>query len=273
MSAPPCVLCGNPTEIAFQSTILGKYDATYDSCPQCGLLRVRDPGWLEEAYAAPIAALDTGILDRSLGLANRLADVLLRMHGRGPFVDVAGGYGLLTRRMRDLGFEYFWVDEYAPNLVARGFEAAPGMKFAAASCIEVLEHLEDPLAFLRGVIDDWGVQTIVCTTETFESPVSPSWWYLTPQTGQHVTFFTPRTLACLAEKLEMNFASVRGTHIFSRSAIPARAIRLQDTRGLRQLRDFRRRRRIPGLTWTDHLDLSDRMGREVGRGASRETES
>ncbi len=39
-----------------------------------------------------------------------------------PFLDYAGGYGVFTRLMRDIGFDFYWHDPYTQNLFANGFE-------------------------------------------------------------------------------------------------------------------------------------------------------
>ena len=38
------------------------------------------------------------------------------------YLDVDGGYGMLTRLMRDYGFHFYWTDPYCQNILARGFE-------------------------------------------------------------------------------------------------------------------------------------------------------
>jgi hypothetical protein len=37
-------------------------------------------------------------------------------------VDCAGGYGILTRLLRDIGVDALWSDPFCQNLMALGFE-------------------------------------------------------------------------------------------------------------------------------------------------------
>jgi hypothetical protein len=37
----------------------------------------------------------------------------------GTFVDIGGGYGLLTRLMRDRGFDFYWKDPHCENIFAK----------------------------------------------------------------------------------------------------------------------------------------------------------
>jgi len=131
--------------------VLSKYDCGFYFCDDCGVLQAENPHWLEEAYASPIASADTGVLWRNLYLAQLTSVVLYFLFDRrGRFLDAAGGYGIFTRLMRDIGFDFYWTDKYSPNLTARGFEAeaGPGAPYTAVTAFEVMEHLPDPVAFV-----------------------------------------------------------------------------------------------------------------------------
>ncbi len=60
----------------------------------------------------------------------------------------AGGYGLLARLMRDLGFDCHGTDKYCDSLFAREVDPGPDFKADALFAMEVLEHIEDPLGFV-----------------------------------------------------------------------------------------------------------------------------
>ena len=214
-----CPLCQSDRENIFNAVLLRKHAVDYWYCDECGLLQTEEPYWLEEAYTDAIATADTGLVARNLSTARRLSTLLYCvLDRRGNYVDSAGGYGMLTRLMRDIGFNFFWHDEYCDNLLARGFEApnVPG-SVTAVTAFEVLEHLTNPLEFLAKCLEENGTSTIIVSTELYHGkPPSPGdWWYYTPETGQHISFYQRRTLQRLARELSLNLYSHRDIHILT----------------------------------------------------------
>jgi hypothetical protein len=220
-----CPVCDGIFEVSFVEKVLCKYDATFDYCKNCGFLRAREPHWLAEAYSSAIASTDTGLVMRNSTVARQLASVLygvLRERGQGRYVDIAGGYGMLTRMMRDYGFDFYWSDKYSANLMARGFEYSPELgPCLAVTAIEIMEHVEDPVAFVRDALKETQSNTFIFTTELFEGlpPRPEQWWYYSFETGQHIAFFQRKTLEIIAKRLGLFFASRGGIHIFSKSPI------------------------------------------------------
>ena len=113
-------MCDGTVRVFAAGRVLGDVDVTYLQCPSCGLVMADDPTWLEEAYADAIAPLDVGLLDRCQILANVTSSVLRseRLRG-GRFLDWAGGYGVLTRLMRDRGFDFAHTDVYTAQHLRR----------------------------------------------------------------------------------------------------------------------------------------------------------
>lgn len=210
----------------FSETVLGKYDVSYFHCRECGFLRTEEPYWLDEAYTRAIAAADTGLLQRNFTVAAKLAVVLfLCFDPRRAFVDVAGGYGTLTRLMRDIGFDFYWEDKYCQNLLAVGFESdKSSTPVHALTALEVLEHVPDPVEFLSGLMQRFGTRNIILSTETYGGPSPPdkSWWYYSFRTGQHIAFYRQQTLLRIAQRLKLEFHSVRGLHVFSQRPLSNR---------------------------------------------------
>ena len=254
-----CLVCNSSMPRTFSATLLQKYDVTYYHCPQCGLLQTEEPYWLEEAYADAIAVADTGLVMRNISLAAKLAALLyLSFDPRAAFVDVAGGYGMLTRLMRDYGFNFYWDDKFCTNLLARGFEAGNSPEpFAACTAFEVLEHVHDPLAFIRQQLEQYDCRTFIFTTELYEGgePPAQDWWYYAFNTGQHISFFQHKTLEKLAERLRLNFYSFNGLHIFTDQEMRKTALLQVMTGRLAPLMAQLIRRKLGSRTFADHAAL------------------
>lgn len=199
-----CRVCRTETVPFAEGQVLGHVDVTYERCPACGLVMALEPTWLEEAYGSAIAKLDIGLLDRCQILANVTATVLRaeRLRG-GRFLDWAGGYGTLTRLMRDRGYDFTHSDPLASNVFAEGHETAAvaGERYDMVTAFEVLEHLVDPVEALADVARV--TDRLLVTTQVLPDPAPRpgEWWYYTPESGQHITFYTAASLQALAREL------------------------------------------------------------------------
>ena len=242
----------------FSAQVLGKYQADYEVCDQCGYLRAHDPHWMNEAYSSAIADADTGLVMRNFAVASKLAGVLywvLGERGRGLYLDAAGGYGMLTRLMRDFGFDFYWADKYCSNQLVPGFEYKPELgSCSAVTAIEVFEHLTDPAAFIKETLAFSSARTLVFTTELYagDPPARESWWYYTFATGQHIGFFQRRTLETLGERLGLRFSSANGIHIFSEHRINESLLSLVTGRWISRVAPWWVRRRLGSKTFSDH---------------------
>jgi hypothetical protein len=220
-----CPVCDSPTELAFTAKVLHKYQADYNVCSNCGYLFAVDPHWLSEAYTSAIASSDTGLVKRNISISAKLACILyffLRERGDGCYVDIAGGYGMLTRLMRDYGFDFFWQDKYCENLLAEGFEyTKDSSKATAVTAFEVLEHIERPVEFIKIAMSEFDVDTLIFSTVLYQgSPPNPSnWWYYAFASGQHIGFFQKRTLQFIGQRLNRNLSSANNIHVFSRTKV------------------------------------------------------
>lgn len=261
-----CPICSGGMEPRFTAQVLGKYPARYEVCNECGFLRAHEPYWLDEAYSSAIAAADTGLVMRNISLACKLAGVLYWVvgeRGEGRYLDAAGGYGMLTRLMRDLGFDFYWADKYCDNLLAPGFEYSQALGVCSAvTAMEVLEHLTDPAAFIEETLALSGAHTLLFTTELYEgSPPQPdAWWYYAFATGQHIGFFKRRTLEALGARLGLQFASANGLHIFSKTAVNERLLRTVTGRWASRAAPWWIRRCLGSKTMGDHELMLRRIG-------------
>lgn len=261
----PCPVCLSPMTDCFNAKVLNKYDALYQVCGTCGFLRADTPHWLEEAYAQPVADADTGLVMRNLSLAPTIAGALywaLGERGAGRYLDTAGGYGLLTRLMRDLGFDFHWYDEYCENRLAPGFSFRQESKpYRAVTAIEVFEHLTDPRSFVKKTLEMAGSDTLIFTTRLYQGAPPPvSWWYYSFATGQHIGFFQRATLQRLASELAMQFDSANGIHVLSTSRINGAALRFATYRAIALANVGWIRKNLGSKTMADHELMLRRIG-------------
>ncbi len=221
MQTHSCPLCAGTAEEVFTATLLGEHQAHYSLCQACGLLFAHQPHWLDQAYQHPIAQIDTGVLRRNLLNTLRFTGILaLLFDRRARFLDYAGGSGLFPRMMRDIGFDYYWHDKYCANMLAGGFAHRSGSSYSVVTALEVLEHVPDPRTFVRSMLDETGCDNIIFSTTVFDgAPPPPDWHYYAFESGQHICFYQPRTLAHLAQSMGMRYVRGGNLHLFTKQPV------------------------------------------------------
>lgn len=211
-----CKICANESKYKFAAKILRKYEVKYFYCEDCGFLQTEQPFWLSEAYKSPINVSDTGCLSRNISLSRIVTSLLILFYDyKKCFLDYAAGYGIFVRLMRDKGFDYYWNDKYAPNLLARGFEYKKGMKIEAITTFESFEHFNEPMSEIQTMLDI--SKNIIFTTELLPSdiPEPNSWWYYGLEHGQHISFYSYKTLRYIANYYKLNIFSKGNLHILT----------------------------------------------------------
>ena len=201
-----CRVCASVSAPVFTARVHNEHDVIYFRCDTCGFICTEEPYWLNAAYAHPITLEDTGILVRNQHFAKVVSCLLFFCFDRNArFLDYAGGYGLFTRMMRDVGFDYYWHDKHTPNLVARGFEAPAGVPFELVTAFEVAEHFVDPLAGFQEILAL--SRNLVFSTLLLPEPVPDpgTWWYYGLEHGQHVSLYSRESLARIAQKHDLAF--------------------------------------------------------------------
>jgi Methyltransferase domain len=214
-------MCAGAAEQVFTATVLGEHQARYGLCQTCGLLFAHNPDWLNQAYQHPIAQIDTGVLRRNLFNALRLTGILVMLFDRNArLLDYAGGCGLFTRMMRDIGFDYYWHDKYCTNTLAGGFAHQPESTYCVVTALEVLEHVPDPQMFVRSMLEETSCNNIIFSTTVFEGAPPPlDWQYYAFESGQHICFYQPRTLEYLAESMGMRYVRGGDLHLFTKNPV------------------------------------------------------
>lgn len=229
-----CIVCSNDqVKIVDNGLVLGKFPAVLVCCNGCGQeWFVAPEAWLAEAYSSPIANTDTGIVARSLSIHKIISSFLTIGGLSGKVLDWGSGSGLLTRLLRDDGHDCYGLEPYTSPVLAGGFtwknqEAALAQApYRVVFAIEVVEHLPNLQEFFSAALSN--TDTLIFSTEVVErSKRGRDWWYYSRDTGQHVTFYTETSLACLARLNGCNYASSRDKrlHIITRRPVLLRLFR------------------------------------------------
>lgn len=263
MNCEKCPISGKPMKPAFSQTILGRHLVTYYYCEESGILKTETPYWLDEAYQEALADTDTGIVMRNIAASKVLERILYHLfNGQGRFLDVSGGYGLLTRLLRDIGFDCYTTDKYCKNLFAKEFEPEEGFQAHALFAFEVMEHLENPCQFLKEIFDKYSCKTLIFSTLTFSNQIpSKDWYYYSFETGQHITFYQPRTLALLAEMVGSKYYMIGPDfHIMTDIQLSTASRLLLFNKYLRRFYSLYVRLKRKGLSknWNDYLLLKEK---------------
>jgi Methyltransferase domain len=251
-----CRVCGKDAGFFFTKKTLGKHDVAYFKCASCGQVQTEEPHWLEEAYRDDDSKLDVGMADRCVWTAQTMVALawLLKIGPEEPCLDWGAGTGLLVRLCRDYGMNFFYFDRYPRNVFARGFEAEPSnqKKWACVSAFEVAEHLPSPLADF-GELFRLSPRYIVFSTLLYNGE-APDWWYFTDN-GQHVAFYTRRSLELIGSHYGYRLASNgRDLHLFSKETI--RDSLLSKARKHRQKLAQRYRKKFGSRMDTDFADAA-----------------
>ena len=212
-----CKVCLSKTNKFFKALILKKYKVQYFYCNKCGFLFTEKPYWLNEAYNSSIGIFDTGIMQRNVDVVKKISMLLyIFFDKKSCFLDYGGGYGILTRLMRDIGFDFYWHDLYTENIFAKGFEYSDDIgEMNGITAIECFEHLIDPLKEIQKMLKI--SKNIIFTTSLLPDPIpAPSeWWYYALDGGQHISFYSSKTLKYLANLYNLKFYSAGGLHLMS----------------------------------------------------------
>ena len=212
-----CNICESESNFIFNEKVLRKYRVDYFQCGSCGFVQTESPYWLEEAYKTVIAATDTGILKRNKEFANATTLLLRTFFDRkARFLDYSGGFGIFCRMMRDNGYDFYWSDPYAQNLLVRGFEHRPGTTYQLITTFESFEHFADPLQEINKMFPF--SENIFFSTRLLPDDKLPvkDWWYYAFPDGQHVSLYTRKALQELANRFGKRlYTNHRNLHLLT----------------------------------------------------------
>ena len=213
-----CKICKKNSKLIFNKKLMNKYIVDYYQCTNCELIQTEEPYWLEEAYKDPISDNDTGLLSRNINLSRMVTLLILfYFNKKGKYLDFAGGYGIFTRLMCDNGFNFLWQDLYSKNLFAKGFEWDIKNKEYAEmiTTFESFEHFIDPSKELKDMLSI--TDNILFSTELIPKDNLEDWWYFGFEHGQHINFYSEKTLKFLANKYNLHYyTDKKNIHIYTR---------------------------------------------------------
>ncbi|MBI5134440.1 MAG: class I SAM-dependent methyltransferase [Candidatus Taylorbacteria bacterium] len=224
-----CKICDSDSKLLFNALVLRKHDVGYYICPKCGFIQTEKPYWLHEAYKNAINACDTGLLARNQRFSKPVALIIYYFLGKDiACLDYAGGYGVFTRLMRDIGFDFYWHDPYCENLFAKGFELDKAKRrIGLVTAFEAFEHFEDPKAELEKILSI--SRTVLFSTDLVPQPAPKlnEWWYYSPEHGQHVSFYSKKSIETLAKTYNLRYyTDNKRLHLLTDRKLPLFSFRL-----------------------------------------------
>jgi hypothetical protein len=178
------------------------------------------------------------------------------------FLDYSGGYGILTRMMRDIGFDYYWFDLYEKNQMACGFEGTiDNSRYELVSFYEVLEHLPSPMDELSRIFRL--TDNLLFTTALLPDPLPQldQWNYYGMEHGQHISFYSQKTFQRISDIFQCRFYEIqKNLYLFSKNKIAAEKMKwLLRLYGAERL--FNRvKKQMKSRTDCDYRIVKNRMG-------------
>lgn len=248
-----CRLCKSETTHIFFNTVLMKYKVDYRKCQNCDSLQTDPPFWLEEAYKENnLSNLDTGAVQRCI---NNLSVCLfiskfLKLKNA---IDYGGGDGLLCRMLRDYEINCYLKDKYSIPTYAQGFTRPNFTRPDLVLGFELVEHFPNPALDLCLLFES-DPKALILSTAIYKNQ-NQDWWYLSPESGQHVFFYSKKSMRLIANKFKYNLMIGGGFIIFTKktTALQNIIIRIIISSRMRKLLKLI----IPFMptngVWNDHI--------------------
>jgi hypothetical protein len=273
-AVPHCMICGNANQFTTtKATILSTFPTSLVHCQICDFEWFSGANdWLDKAYQNPIADTDTGIVRRNMELHPILSSLFMLGASTSKFLDWGSGSGLLIRMLRDDGLDCIGFEPFTEPVLAPGFtykqEHVIRSKgpFHCVIAIEVVEHLLSPVEFFQSALSL--ADTIIFTTELTDSKAQgEDWWYYSKDTGQHISFYSRKSLKLIATSFGASYQHTRGQslHMITRDQRQAKIFKLACGNHRSKLiymaiKTWQRLSRRPkSLIMQDHFDAKNRL--------------
>ncbi|HAS3586168.1 TPA: class I SAM-dependent methyltransferase [Vibrio cholerae] len=197
-----CRLCGGRLEFEFDKFLLERWKVKYFCCDECGSLQTEVPYWLDLAYSSKGCNFDVGQGIRIINTWLRLTFFLktIGFDDEKLCVDYGGSTGLFSRLMRDADYNFYTHDKYEFPTFCDYFslDSLEQKNVALLSAFEVFEHFESPKKEINRIFD-LTPELVVFTTQTYDKQLHDEHWpYLASFCGQHIFFYTERSLQLIA---------------------------------------------------------------------------
>lgn len=266
----PCKICNSDTIKIFEKKVLNKYQSNYYQCTLCDFVQTDSPIWLEESYTDAITSLDLGLLNRNNRLQKDVSKIIDCVFPKAnAFIDYAGGYGIFVRLMRDAGFNFYRQDPYCENIFAKGFDIEDSKlsKFDILTGFEVFEHFENPITELEKMFSY--ADSIIVSTELLPENKNEieDWWYISPEIGQHIAFYSKKTMQFIANKFQKRYYYINPhTHLFTPVVLSQNQeeyLCIKQNTDNRILAKFKKKPNFSvnrtSLLWTDYLLTKEKL--------------
>lgn len=196
------------------------------------------------------------MLSRNLYLSNVVAVLVYFLFNRNKkFLDYGAGYGIFVRFMRDIGVNFYWQDKYSENLLARGFEYREDIKYELVTSFETFEHFVNPIEDIEKMFKY--SDSILFTTNILplSMPKPSDWWYYGLDHGQHISFYSIKTLQFIADKYHLNLYTDKAfVHLLTKKKINNIIFNILVKSSKRGLSNFVKKK-YKSKIWEDHVLL------------------
>jgi hypothetical protein len=219
-----CSICRSNSSYYLSKELLNKYTVKYFRCSNCHFIEAEKPRyWGKEAYSSAIIDEDTGIIGRNIILSKISTIIYIIFFGKknSKILDYAGGYGLMTRLLRDIGLDCYWQDKFADNIFAKQFVGKNKSKYGMVTAFEYFEHIDNPIIEIEYIFKKYSPNILLFSTTVHDGSPQKDWWYFAASGGQHISLYSLESLHTLASKLNLKLSTNgRNVHIFSKTKIP-----------------------------------------------------
>jgi hypothetical protein len=210
-----CPICRALANSAFSVCIRNERNVPLFQCTRCSFYFFAEPDWLAQSFSEELNELDLGSVARSHFVADFVTAVFpLRKSGY-TALDWGGGDGLLTRLLRERGINCVWQDPFVKPRFVGAAIYEPSSRVDVTVVSEVFLHLTNPVSVLRLLLSQ--SELVIMTAVVPPKDMTAQWWYLMPETGQHVSFYPLPALEALATQTSSRlYSDGRFFHVFSR---------------------------------------------------------